>query len=265
MKIAVCLSGQPRVIDYAIPSILAFFSGEHEFDFFCHSWNYNTYKRKKDNPGKGEFPVWWEDDKEVDILQLEQSLLRLNPKKYSIQTSAVLGDRFIWDSLMYSQMYANHLKKQYEIENNFRYDFVIKSRYDTIFRPPDKFKLNKLAKPTDYLDSFCLHNGRMTYEYNRVNSSDNVFYGSSLAMDMLSDVYRHIFIKIKNLRSDDPEYLGPGSFISDYAESKNLRLIAVGDEIYETVYRKELIPLDPMTNFAEFRRFNQSMYERKYD
>ena len=87
MKIAVCLSGQPRVIEYAIPSILNFFSGEYEFDFFCHSWNYNTYKRKRDNPGIGEFPIWWEDDEEVDIAQLEQSLLRFNPKKYSIQTS----------------------------------------------------------------------------------------------------------------------------------------------------------------------------------
>lgn len=265
MKIAVCLSGQPRVIEYAIPSILNFFSGEYEFDFFCHSWNYNTYKRKRDNPGIGEFPIWWEDDEEVDIAQLEQSLLRFNPKKYSIQTSAVLGDRFVWDSLTYSLMYANHLKKQYEIENNFRYDFVVKSRYDTIFRPTDKFRLNNRAVSTDYLDGFCLHNARMSYEYNRVNSSDNVFYGSSLVMDMISDVYRHIFIKMKNLRADDSEYLGPGSFISDYIEGRNLRLTAVGNEIFETVYRKEMIPLDPIINFAEFRKFNDSMYERKYD
>jgi hypothetical protein len=265
MRIAVCLSGQPRVIDYAAQSILNFFSGEHQYDFFCHTWDYNSYKRKKENPEIGEFPVWWEKDVKVDVEQLKNSLALFNPKKYIIHDAHVLGKRFIWDSLMYSLMYANNLKKQYEIENNFRYDFVVKSRYDTIFSPDRKFVLNKRADKDNYLDSFCIHDARMTYEYNRVNTSDNVFYGTSLGMDMICDVYRHIYIKMKNIRLDDFEYLGPGSYISDYAEGRNLRLIAAASELFETVYRKEMIPQDPVANFPAFREFNQSMYRRIYD
>lgn len=265
MKIAVCLSGLPRVIEYAAPSILNFFSGEHEFDFFCHTWDYNSYKRKKEDSGLGEFPIWWEEDVKVDVEQLKKSLSIFNPKKYVIQGVEVLGGRFIWDSLMYSLMYANNLKKQYEIENNFRYDFVVKTRYDTVFSPEHKFKLNSRADRNNYMDSFCIHNARMPYEYNRVNISDNLFYGTSLGMDMICDVYRHVYKKTKNIRLDDWEYLGPGSYIADYTEDRNMRLIAAQLELKETIYRKEMIPLDPMTNFPELREFNQSMYKINYD
>ena len=265
MKIAVCLSGQPRVIDYAAPSILNFFSGEHEFDYFCHSWDYNSYKRRKENPDIGEFPVWWEDDEKVDRNQLISSLFLFNPKKHAIHGAEVLGKRFIWDSLMYSLMYANYLKKQYEIENNFRYDIVVRSRYDIIFPANNRFVVNKLASKDNYLDLFTIHAGRMTYEYNRVNASDQLFYGSSLGMDMLCDTYRHIYTRLKDMRLDDLDYLGPGTYISDFAEDRNLRLTPVYRELSSTVYRKEMIPSDPINNFEEHRIFNDSLYKIKYD
>jgi hypothetical protein len=266
MKIAICLSGQSRVIEYVIPSILAFFSGGYEFDFFCHTWNYNTYKRKLENPNIGQFPCWWEGDVEIDPVEVGNIISRLNPKKYVIHGKEVLGDhRFVWDSLTYSMMYANHLKKQYEIENNFRYDFVLKTRYDTIFDPNKKFVLNRHADRDNYLDLYCVHDGRMNYEYNRINTSDTIIYGSSMAMDIVSDLYRKIWIMKRNERADDNERLGPGSSISDLAEDRNLRFTPIQEELPDTVYRKEMIPLDPLQNFQMMRDFNNSLYEIKYD
>ena len=162
MKIAICLSGQPRTIDYSAPNILQYFSGEHEYDFFCHAWNYNTYKRKKSNPAPGEHPVYWDEDTLVDTAWIEEKINSYKPKKFAVESVHALNPllarltghrmRFPWDSLTYSIMCANNLKKQYEIENNFRYDFVVRSRYDMIFNPNTRFALNGYADKNNHLD-----------------------------------------------------------------------------------------------------------------
>lgn len=261
MKIAVCLSGQPRTIEHTISSILNFFSEEHEYDFFCHSWDYNTYKRKKENAELGEQPVYWGGDESVDINLLHQTLSRLGPKKCVVDSKAVLGNyNFPWQSLFYSLMHANHLKKQYEVENNFRYDFVVRSRFDLIYYPGRKFKLTHTANKDNYLDAYFMHTNRMDYEYNRVNASDTIFYGSSSVMDIISDVYRHINLSYMRSREDDRLCLGPGSSLSDYAELKNIQLIPLMGEIFEAVYRPEIAPMDPLTNFEQIRDFNDSFY-----
>jgi len=264
MKIAVCLSGQPRTIEYVIPSLLDFFSGDHEFDFFCHTWNYNTYKHKKENPIPEEHPVYWSTDETVDVVTLEKILERLNPKKAVIHSIAALGKRrFSWDSLFYSMMYANHLKKSYEIENNFRYDFVVKSRYDICFLPSTKFKLPIGQSKDNYLDVYTSHAARMSFEYDRINTSDTVFYGSSLAMDLLSDSYRVVSKKLHtpSRRYDDFECLGPGTRLSDFMESKNMRIISCLGDNCEAVYRPEMIPANPLVEFDRINQYNQSFYK----
>jgi hypothetical protein len=264
MKIAVCLSGQPRVLEYALPSIQDFFSGNYEFDFFCHAWNYNTYKRLNTNAGVGEQPVYWTGDEPVDVKHLEQLLLKLNPKKYAIQGPEVLDNRrFGWDSLFFSLMYANYLKKSYEIENDFRYDFVVRTRYDITYFPKRRFQLTALANKDNYHDIYHLHCNRMSYEYNRINASDTVFYGSSLAMDFMSDVYRDINAKSKLRRLDDNECLGPGTSISDFGDDRNMRAVSIIGEIYEAVYRPEVAPANPMTDFDNIRKFNDTFYQMK--
>lgn len=262
MKIAVCLSGQPRTIEYAMPSILNFFSGEHQYDFFCHAWNYNTYKRLKNNPKIGEQPVTWSDDEPVDVVHLTNILMKLSPKKYMIQGVDVLDiPRFGWDSLFYSMMCANYLKKEYEVENNFRYDFVVKTRYDSIYPPNDKFKLTPPANKNNYLDIYHLVAARMEVEYYRYNASDTLFYGSSLAMDIVCDVYREFKLKSKVKLFDDYYHLGPGTSISEYAEDKNIRSIDIMGEFFETVYRPEMIPADPLMEYDYIAAYHRKFYE----
>jgi hypothetical protein len=269
MKIAVCLSGQPRVFEYALPSILDFFSGDHEFDFFCHTWNYNTYKRLKPDKvvAPGEHPIIWTGDEPVDEQYLRDLFAKLNPKKFEINGPEVLpnANRTAWDSLFYSLMYANFLKKAYEIEHNFRYDFVIRTRYDIVYYPNTQFVLTPNANKDNYLDIFHLHCGRMAFEYDRVNASDVFFYGSSLAMDAMSDVYRRIVIKSKERRLDDYECLGPGTGITDYGDERNIKSISTLGEICETVYRPEIIPADPRVDFGKIQAYNASFYKTKTD
>lgn len=257
MKIAVCLSGQPRSIEYTSASILNHFSGNHSYDFFCHSWNYNTWKRKDD-------AIYWGDTEIVDDTNLTEHILKFKPKKFLIQSKHDLPHDYPWFSLFYSMMMANHLKKCYEIENDFRYDIVIKSRFDVICYPNTKF--DPPSEIND-LDFYCLHNGRMMYEYQRINDSDIIFFGTSLGMDILCDVYR------KNHYSDftpsyysgfaargyDFEALGPGVLIDQYASSVNMRSYT-HPLLSEIIYRKEMIPLDPIEHFAEFVKNNASYY-----
>lgn len=262
MKIAVCLSGQPRTIKYAVPSILNFFSEGYEYDFFCHAWNYNTYKRRNDNALPGVQPVYWDNDEIVENDELTESISLLHPKKFAIhgKNRLNINENFPWYSLFYSVMYANHLKKQFEIENNFRYDFVIRTRFDLIYFPLRKFKLTTLANKDNYLDIFCLHTNRIDYEYNRINSSDTFYYGSSLAMDIASDIYRYLFYKSKIRRLDDNECLGPGANLSNFADTNNLRFNPLHGEIFESVFRPEVTHLDPLTDFETIKDFNDSFY-----
>jgi hypothetical protein len=262
MKIAVCLSGQPRTIDVAAPSILKYFSGDYECDFFCHVWDYNTYKRKKSNAPPGEQPVYWEGDIKVDVDWLDQKVNLFNPKKYTIDSAEAIGAGFSWASLTYSMMMANHLKKQYEIENNFRYDCVVKSRYDLIFDPRQNFgeeARRHILNQHRYLDIVCLHSSRMSFEYDRVNASDTLLYGSSTAMDLLSELYRKIQKHL--VRQDDFDIIGPGGNISDHAETRNLRMI--NNHIQTTVFRPEVSDIDPLTvdGYQQISDYSNTFYK----
>ena len=246
MKIAVCLSGQPRTIDVAAPNILQYFSGEYQCDYFCHVWDYNTYKRRTLFPVPGEQPVYWEGDTPVDVGWLNDKVNLFNPKKYIIDSVKAIGAGFSWASLTYSMMMANHLKKQYEIENNFRYDLVVKSRYDLIFDLTQDFAQtarHHLINQHRYLDIVCLHSARMPIEFNRVNSSDTFLYGSSTAMDLFSDLYRKI--QKHEVRQDDYDNIGPGGNMSDFAEERNFRIL--NNHILTTVFRPEVSNIDPLT------------------
>ena len=248
MRIAICLSGQPRTIEFAAPNVIQYFSGEHEYDFFCHSWDYDTYKRKRDDAPADEQPIYWDVDSNVDINWLTEKINVFKPKKYIIDSSAVIGTKFSWASLTYSLMMANNLKKQYEIENNFRYDCVVRSRYDLIFDPTGRFYVDPIVNKSQYLDILCLHSARMSYEFNRQNVSDEFFYGSSTAMDLISELHRKI--KKHIVRQDDYDLIGPGAFMSDFAEERNLRITPEVNNGHTTVFRPEVSNLDPLTSFG---------------
>lgn len=262
MKIAVCLSGQPRVIEHTIPSILSFFSGEAEFDFFCHTWNYNTYKRLQPNPEPNTEPVYWTGDEAVNESVLAHIIHRLNPKKYCIQGVDVIKNyRFPWDSLFYSMMYANFLKKEYEVEMGFRYDFVVKTRYDIIFEPNSNFKLDFRADKNNYLDIFHPYVSRRDFEYLRIDASDDIFYGSSLAMDLICDVYRKIYEKAKAEKKDDRECLGPGAIIANFGSEHNIQCHTISTGMNKTVYRPEMAPADPVNSYVDICNYNNKFYQ----
>lgn len=260
-RIAVCLSGQPRTVQYCTESLLNYFSNQegsndYQFDFFCHSWTHNEYKIKIE--GKTGLVYSRE---VISAQQVEEQLARFNPRKVVIDTEIL--NEAPWKSLFYSVYIANHLKKQYEIENDFRYDFVIKSRYDLIYPEHMRFKLDyrtdNLHVYYSPLDLFCAHQGRSFHEYQHVNVSDVTYYGSSWVMDVLADAFWSSF---NYNELDDCNYYGPGTLISYYSHQYNLRFHQCYNlsRCQEIVYRKEAIPLDWRTDYREIVELNNSIY-----
>lgn len=258
MRIAVCLSGQPRTVEYTVENIKNYFS-DYEVDYFCHAWNYNTYKRKKENTNPNEQPIYWEDDTLEDVNQIHNHLLKFNPKQIAIEGNNKLPIKWWYSSMFYSMMMANHYKKLYELQHNFRYDLVFRARYDSVFNPMYKFKPHPDFDKDNYLDVYGLFKERMFEEFNRLNLSDYMFYGSSTAMDFICDAYRHLYRTFA--REDNWDPLGPGTLMSDICDKYNFNFRAL-DKFWidNSIYRKEMIPIDAMQNYEDIRKFNNSFY-----
>jgi hypothetical protein len=240
MKIAVCLSGQPRSFEYVVPSILSYFSGSsYEVDYFCHVWNYNTWKLKTST-------ILWTGDELIETELLQSHINMLNPKVVLIEKRSDLPIDSGWNSLFYGIMISNNLKKQYEVCNNFRYDIVVRTRYDMIYPPNKKFSSNTID---DRMRLFVNHATRMPSEYNKINVSDVFFYGTSGVMDVVSDSYRHFSQKNTVYREDDSYLIGPGVMLGEYCTKYNI-VVSQHDEIFpEVIYRKECIPRDPIQDY----------------
>ncbi len=245
MKIAVCLSGQSRTAEFTLKSIQNYFSGDYETDYFCHAWDYNTWKMKKDS-------VYWSEDELVNRDDLQIVLNKYNPKLTLIESKQDCPTEGPWHSLFYSMMMANNLKKQYEIRNNFRYDCVVRARYDSIFDPASNFIFKQ---PNHTLDLYMNHADRMKTEFNRINLSDVFFYGSSYCIDVVTDVYRHIIST-----TDDLSYLGPGAILHDYCNKYNI-VYMKNSNAGEVVYRKECIPADSIIKYGDICMNHMRYYQ----
>jgi hypothetical protein len=141
MKVALCLSGQPRYIDHIVPLIKNFLMKDNGPDVFFHTW---FDKNDVDKLYGSSIPS--QDGKlgsaHPDTIQIfEDSFL---PKKRifepqrefevvsrlrTVQTA--VSSHLV--SMFYSIEQADKLRREYEYENNFKYDVVVRSRFDLYF------------------------------------------------------------------------------------------------------------------------------------
>lgn len=170
MKIALCFSGQPRGLKEAFE----FYSKNllsDNVDVFCHSWNseFNDDILKLYRPKLARF-----DDVKFTVDDDSKYSNTPNPKKWP--------PRFTL-SAYYSVNESLKLKQMYERDNNIKYDWVIKTRYD--------YAIN-IVLPLAELDNSKLYvpNCRMTP--NRDFCNDQFAFSSSEIMDKYMSTYDHI-------------------------------------------------------------------------
>jgi hypothetical protein len=193
MKIALCISGQPRVwkktyqnwIDNILPDI--------EKDVFFHLWDFNTlpeniFSTVNPPPPKRDVPI--SEDEKHEIINAYK------PKKFCFDSRNInvarkndpsLITEFVkkplgwWcRSQYYSLWHAARLKRQYELEHNFQYDIVIRLRTDIFFARP--IKLENVTPNIIYSNMNGYIENYLTFVI-----GDIFYYSDSFTYDQISE------------------------------------------------------------------------------
>lgn len=188
MRIAACLSGHSRnykqnfpnfpfEVEYFISSCMESGLPSEDTNFFV---SYHSQNNVKTSTANIEDIVNLYQPRVFEFLpdtELPEKMLRYTERK------TIKGAYLQHIGMMFYRIYrANQLKKQHELQYNFRYDFVIRSRFDVKVM---EFNFNE-----NYL--------YLLAEKNKV--IDLFFAGKSYIMDALSECYLW-FVE------QDPEYL----------------------------------------------------------
>jgi len=209
MKVAVCLSGHSRNYKHNYPNF------DLDADVFISSCEQSGLP----NQNTPEYVAYHFMDNLVtdyvdktNIINLYKPKLYefLDDKIYPKEMQRYVGVRTTRNckmehiGMMFYRIYrANTLKKKYEYLNNFKYDFVIRSRFD--------IKINQFNINKDYLYLVCSKN-RMI---------DLFFAGRSHIMDAICDCYNWFI-------HQEPDYLATFENGEDilryYIESLNLNV-----------------------------------------
>ncbi len=253
MKVAVCLSGQPRAIYSSWESILDYFnSSEYTVDYFCHTWDWVTWKIPHSSIARPAASVPPEAlDLIRDKFKPVNFMLGARPDPIPEFFPQTMQNMFL------SMAYANHMRRKHEEQNNFEYDWVIKARYDLVFPWGAHWSPNTGHKERQICIS---HMNRLPHEYRRINFSDVIFYGDSWGMDIASDVYFRMQYPSKLSPQDHGSKLGPGTMMAEYMFHNNVICTWVPPE--ERILRFESRKMDPKTEWEEIDRIHWSYYHR---
>ena len=163
--------------------------------------------------------------------------------------------------MLFSIQAANRLKRDYELQNNFDYDCVIKTRYDMLMPPNSKWTQKQVEARTLY---YSLGNrGLVHTDVGKHGLSDIIFWGDSSTMDIACDTYRHYnwkcfprYLQLMQGNMLDPadSMLSPGTLIYQQTEKRNVKLQQVQPQLQETLWRTSVEHLDPVADFQQIKK-----------
>lgn len=197
MKIALCLSGQPRFFAEGYKFFYDNLLKNYDVDIFYHTW-FN--KEDTGKPYTGEAQQYGIGNIEANTDNLLVELYK--PKKCIIETPYspnsmnrdIKNEREkIMLSMFYSIKQANELKKQYEQENNFKYDCVIRGRFDSALMEEIRIEEYDL-KDVNFLDILHVET-EVVCDYFWFTNSEN--------MDLSCTIYDDLetYIDIDNVKT----------------------------------------------------------------
>jgi hypothetical protein len=224
MKVALCLSGQARFLETCYyESMKPNLIDDLNPDVFIHTWNTSTMVGQYFKSGGGEIMG----DKIPSNL-METMVNLYQPKKYIIEPQKYFesdkwGSRLmpgIKSDHLYSMFYSinesNKLKKQYENENNFIYDWVIRIRFDMAI-PSGPLNLNNLTNNHLWVATGCFDN--------RNGYLDSLGYSSSQIMDIYSDTFNYV----DDIADNNPDMGICGEYIlRKHIDKNNISVIENG-------------------------------------
>lgn len=207
MKIALCLSGQPRNIEIGFNKLKYSILDHNDVDVFVHTWyDPKNLSTRSVIPGRQNNIVSADADKKILDLYEPKAYKIEKPKvwkseNYNLQfTDRCFDDCWSWGkecgidlakkylidavySMWFSIMMANHLKEEYSLETNTKYDLVIRNRFD--YGPHIRLDFSQFE-----IDDNVLIFQDLNQPYGMISDWFNM--GSSNTMNIFSSIYYHI-------------------------------------------------------------------------
>ena len=230
MKVALCISGQPRNVNRGIENILQ--NIKFDFDVFVHSWWDNkshtkTFKKilfggRVDEVSEIVQNDWI--DKIYEHFDINKILVE---KQKQFDIPEVFENRklkFTHTFGVYSSLYSvyqcNQLKRDFEFENKFKYDWVIRTRSD--FGLSEPVNMNKFNSDIIYAPNDNSH---------RYGFNDQFAIGSSKNMDIYSNVFSNIESIIESHNSgiytapycEKPDNMGHEQLVQRHLDNNNIK------------------------------------------
>lgn len=250
MKIAICFSGQIRTGIESSENIKRFLGDLYPFcDFFIHTWDVN-----KNVQYCGTRIFTPEENITEDVISKIEEIYR--PKKMIMENFNEIKDeissygdtiKYLWYSFNKSIEY----KKEYEIENNFTYDLVVKLRFDIIF-PPERRLLENYLLISDKIDNtIYIENCPIITDNDKsLEFIDDVFFiGNSKNMDIKSSYYDVII-----------DYRYNGFELYEYLKNNGINIVSPDKYYPYTIYRTECLKYSSLEQFEECRECNDYYY-----
>jgi hypothetical protein len=203
MKIALCLSGQPR----GLPDSYNFLKDNliepnNITDVFIHSWFDSSFIGKpfdSSQPHQSEKIGRWHEDTELILKSLAPKNIILEPpndfKEYNDLQNIPPAVQTRLVSAFYSSFICNKLKKDYENTNSITYDIVIKTRLDIYYH--NKIIIQNIIKDLDNIYVADMHHSMRVNDsyptqksgWNYSSLGDTFAIGSSKNIDIFTSVF----------------------------------------------------------------------------
>ena len=210
-KIALCISGYLRTFEHAYDHLYRYLLSRVNCDVFIHTWNKIGSSNR---------------DMDLKLANIDTSLFTnklnsfYNPKKIVVEnqgsfdsTQKMFDKAFGRDvqgvlSMFYKVEACNKLKSEYEEENNFKYDFVIRYRPDIVINDILDFTVKRDIL---YIPKFGDFGGL----------NDQFAYSSSEIMDTYSSLYSHI----KEYVEEDDIMLNPEFLLNHHIHKNSIPVL----------------------------------------
>ena len=174
MKIALCLSGQPRAFKHGYEFVYKNLLKDHDVEVFIHTWE---SEQTHEAIIQYEARTWQVDPALTNDLSKYTNVPPPQPN-WKVKEPA----RATWNQL-YSIKKCNWLKSEFEILYDMKFDWVIRSRFD--------FAIN-VKIPFAELDSTKLYIPNCRQVPNRDFGNDQFAFSSSENMDKYADTFTHL-------------------------------------------------------------------------
>jgi len=236
-KTAICISGLLRTGIQAHKCFESLFSTLGEYDVFYHTW---------------------------EITDEQKETVNSLYKPISSVIQAPISSSGSFGNSLYSMMMANELKKIHEINNSFRYDLVIKTRFDLAYSSRCRFPVMPIVPRTLYSTVEVSGFNHPDFESHGIN--DIIFWGDSETMDIATNAsmyYRYEALPAFNTKANtDPEYFynSVGILIYNKTIKYNIAHNRAYRGFHEIPWRDDVGHLDPF-NEIELKQI-QERYSR---